>query len=57
MGFRHVAYDTVLPLVETDAVLLWARRERGEEVDTRSPEAKAKDAEPTPWQVASRTWA
>ena len=52
MGFRHVAYDTMLPLVETDAVLFWAQRERGEEVDTRSPEAKAKDAEPTPWQVA-----
>ena len=52
MGFRHVAYDTVLPLVASDPVLLWARRERGESVDTRSPEAKAKDGEPSLYQLA-----
>jgi hypothetical protein len=40
MGFRHVAHDTVLPLVETDAVLLYARRQRGEEVDTTRPELR-----------------
>ena len=52
MGFRAVGYDVVLPLTASDPVLLYARRQRGEEVDTRSPEAKAKDGKPTPWQVA-----
>jgi hypothetical protein len=52
MGFFHVPHDTVLPLVETDPVLLWAMRQRGEPVDTRSLNARAKDGEISDLHVA-----
>ena len=39
IGLRHYPrLNAVLPLTETDAVLIWARRQRGEDVDTTRPE-------------------
>ena len=41
IGLQHYpGRDEVLLLTESDAVLLWARRQRGEDVDTTRPDLR-----------------